>query len=196
AEIARRLGITRQTADNYRRELERRRPIETDGAGRYWIDRATYVSNIALSLEEALVLYLAARPHQRQTLLGRKPVAPALSKLALALKEPMVERLVQAANQVLDQEPAPPEREAIVATVVRAWAGRRVLRLTYRGLQSDRAYDDALRPYLIEPSPWGDGTYVLGDSETLKTEVTYKVDRIASASLTGDTFEIPATFDE
>src|SRR5690606_18986475 len=39
-------------------------------------------------------------------------------------------------------------------------------------------------------------TYVLGYSETLKTEVTYKVDRIASASLTGDTFEIPATFDE
>lgn len=193
------LGVTRQTIHNY---LKKDIPeVQQDELGRYWIDRRCYVSNIRLSLDEALVLYLAARKLQRQTWFKRQAVAGALTELAQALQKPMVVRMIGAANEVRDLEQMPAERELIMTEVVKAWANNLVLNLRYRGLKSNRAYEDRLKVYLIEPAPWGDAIYLIGHSEKINPQdkldevVMYKIDRVEQASCSGEVFEIPENFD-
>src|SRR5688572_27060474 len=65
--------------------------------GRYRVDSRTFISNIKVSWEEALILYLATRRLSRNTRLPSRPVQNALGKLATALYKPMTERLVKAA---------------------------------------------------------------------------------------------------
>lgn len=191
-ELAAHLGVSRQTVYSYLDELR----ADQDEEGRYWIDRRRFISHISLSLDEALVVYLALRRLQRLTWLRRDAVAGSLSKVARALGKPMIERMVEAANRMLDQEQAPAERELILAELVKAWANGLVLNLRYRGLGREQPFDDRFRCYLIEPSPWGDGVYLIGHSQHFGKVVTYKVERILHASTSGEEFKVPADFSE
>lgn len=199
-ELVDEMGVSRQTIHNY---LKKDIPeVEQDEQKRYWIDRRRYVSNIQLSLDEALVLYLAARKLQRQTWFQREAVAGALTELAQALQKPMVQRMIGAANEVRTLEQMPAEREQVMTAVVKAWANNLVLNLRYRPPKSNRPYEDRLRVYLIEPAPWGDAIYAIGHSEKINPKdkldevVMYKIARIERASCSGETFEIPENFDE
>jgi CRISPR-associated endonuclease/helicase Cas3 len=194
-EMAEKLGVDRITVYKDRALLESEVTFIEVERGRWKIDRTKYLSAIRLSLSEALALYLPARRAARQTLLAQPHVANALEKLAVALKQPMTERLVQAANLILTQL-AMPERVAIMETVTRGWVERVKIRIAYRGLRARQVGHHLVSPYLIEPSLWSDGAYVIGHSDYFADVAMFKIERIEQATLTRDSFEIPEKFDE
>lgn len=207
-EMAEKLGVVRTTVFRDRRELQNEAfvPIEEDENGRYRIERSRYISNIRVDLNEALALYLAVRRASRQTRIAQPHVARALEKLARALRQPMTERLARDAAAILEQS-ADPEQVKIVETVAKAWAERRQARIRYQGLHAGRAYEWLICPYLIEPSLWTDGAYLIGPAERQgggaarpalpASEVhTFKLERIDAAWPTLYDFDIPDDFDE
>lgn len=194
-EMGERLGVDRTTVFKDRGELERQIPFIEIEKGRWKIDRKQYLSAIRLNLHEALALYLAARRVSRQTRIAQPHVASALEKLASALKQPMTERLVTAASRVLNQS-AQPERVAVVETIAHAWVDQRKVRITHRGLRAKRSMNYLVSPYLIEPSLWSDGAYVIGDSDVHGGLATFKIERIEQAELTLQEFAIPDTFND
>ncbi|HEY4691592.1 MAG TPA: CRISPR-associated helicase Cas3' [Anaerolineae bacterium] len=176
--------------------METEYPFVEVERGRWKIDRLRYLSSIKLNLHEALALYLPARRAARQTLMAQPHVANGLEKLATALKQPMTERLVKAANMILAQT-AQPERVAIIETVTRGWIERRKIRIAYRGLHARQTGYHIVKPYLIEPALWSDGAYVIGYSDHFDDIAVFKIERIEFAELEpGGNFEIPEHFDE
>jgi len=194
-EMAERLGVDRITVYKDRALLEDEVPFVEVERGRWKIDRTRYLSSIRLSLHEALALYLPARRAARQTLIAQPHVANALEKLATALKQPMTERLVKAANVILSQS-AQPERVAIMETIARGWTERLKVRIAYRGLRARQTGHHLVSPYLIEPALWSDGAYIIGHSDYFDDDAVFKIERIEQATLTRESFDIPEKFDE
>lgn len=194
-EIAERLKVDRTTAYKDRQVLESELPFIEIEPGRWKIDRLRYVSAIKVDLHEALALYLAARRMSRHTRIAQPHVATAIEKLAVTLRQPMTQRLVRAAGEVLTQN-AYPERVAILEIVTRGWVEQRKVRLSYLALRARRPLNHVVSPYLIEPSLWSDGAYVIGYSEVHGGLATFKIERIETASLSLEGFTIPESFDE
>ena len=194
-EMAQRLDVDRTTVYKDRIALESEYPFLEEDTGHWRIDRNRFISEIKLNLHEALALYLAARRASRQTRVAQPHVAAAVEKLAVALRQPMTTRLVQAAAGVM-QQTEQPERVRILETLAQGWVSQQKVRITHRGLRATRSHTGHLSPYLIEPSLLGDGTYVIGYSDVLQQVATYKLERIESATLTGETFVLPQGFDE
>ena len=193
-ELADRLGVNRTTVYRDRIELERTVPFYQDEEGRYRIDRSAHISDLRVNLAEALSLYLAARRAAQQTRLKQQHIASAIEKLSVALYQPMTEGLVHTADTILTQRQAP-RRTAVFATVATAWAETRRLKLSYRAFRDGVTRTHRFEPYLLEPSPWGDGVYLIGYSDLARRVLTLKLNRIVKADLLGP-FELPDDFDE
>ncbi len=193
-ELADRFGVDRTTIYRDRRELAKEVAIVQDADGRHHVDRGRYISNIRVNLPEALSLYLAARRMSQQTRFAQTPVASGLEKLALVLRQPMTERLVKAADRILNQQTNPRQAE-IFETVARAWIDGLALRITYRPLERNQTTKHLFSPYLLEPSPWSDAIYLIGQSDRMPGIATLKLDRIERASLSG-AFSVPDDFDD
>lgn len=194
-DMAKRLGVKRETVFRDRIELTGEYPIEKDSEGRYHIPRTKLISEIKVNLHEALTLFLAARKTSRQTRFHHPHAANAVEKLAATLRQPMTEKLLKAANAVLKQE-KDPERIKILETLTQAWVEQRKVRIRYQRLESGNFVNHIIHPYLIEPSIWSDSVYVIAYSEVTERLIPFKIDRIDSAFLSGEPFEIPENFDE
>lgn len=193
-EMAARLGVTRSTVFRYRTELEQELPFVEDGPGRWKLDRRCYLSSIRVNMAEALTLYLAARRASQQTHIAQTHVANALGKLALTLLQPLTARLVKASEEIL-MPGENPARALIFETVATAWIESRQVRVTYNALRAGGASVHRFSPYLVEPSPWNDGVYLIGHSDLSNQVLTLKLDRIVDAELLGS-FTLPTDFDE
>jgi predicted DNA-binding transcriptional regulator YafY len=174
--------------------LESQLPFVEDEHGRWKVDRRRYLSSIRVNMAEALTLYLAARRTSQQTRIAQTHVANALGKLALTLLQPMTARLVQAAEKGLTQR-HDPKRTKIFETIATAWIESRQVRITYRASRQGNDHIHGFSPYLLEPSPWNDGVYLIGHSDLVNHVLTLKLDRIKDAELLGS-FTLPADFDE
>ena len=194
-EMAERLQVDRTTVYRDRVELTTEYPVEPDNDGRYHIARSKLISEIKVNLHEALSLYLAARKTSRQTRFHQPHTANALEKLAATLRQPMTERLLKAADAVMKQE-RDPERIKILEILAQAWVEQRKVRIRYQRLESREYVNHVIRPYLIEPSIWSDSVYVIAFSEVTEKIIPFKIDRIDTAVLSGDGFEIPTDFDD
>ncbi len=194
-EMADRLQVDRTTVYRDRMELEIEHVFVQDEQGRYRLDRMQYMPNLKVNLYEGLALYLATRRASRQTRISQPHVANALEKLAVALKQPMTERLVKAASSIMAQ-PTQPERVKVLETVTQGWAEQRKVRITHQALRARRPREYLVCPYLIEPSLWSDGAYLIGHSDVHKGLATFKIERIEHAELTIQNFELPEDFDE
>ncbi len=194
-ELAERLGVDRTLIYRDRIELTAQYPIEKDNAGRYRIPRTKLISEIKVNLHEALTLYLAARKTSRQTRFHQPHAANALEKLATTLRQPMTEKLLKAADKVLKQE-KDPERIKILETLAQAWVEQKKVRIEYQPLGMDGLTRHTVSVYLIEPSNWSDSVYAIALSDFNDRIVPFKIERIKTAVLSGEEFEIPADFDE
>jgi CRISPR-associated endonuclease/helicase Cas3 len=193
-ELAERLGVARTTVFRYRMELEGQWPFVEEGPGRWKLDRHRYLSSIRVNLAEALILYLAARRTSQQTHIAQMHVANALGKLAVTLLQPMTARLVNAAERILTLR-HDSARTAIFETIATAWIESRQVCVTYRTWRKEEERVHCVSPYLLEPSPWNDGIYIIGHSDLVNRVVTLKLDRITNAELL-DPFTPPTGFDE
>lgn len=193
-EMGERLGVDRTTVYRDRMALEAEHVFVQEENGRWRLDRTQYLTHLKVNLAEALSLYLAARRTSQQTRVAHTPVASALEKLALTLHQPLTTRLVRAADRILAQR-QDPGRAAVFAAVAQAWIESRELRLHYRALSHEGERTHRFAPYLLEPSPWNDGIYLIGYSDLAHRVITLKLDRITAASLLGP-FTLPDDFDE
>lgn len=194
-EMAERLEVERTTVWKDRMLLEAEVPFVQDENGRWRIDRNRYLSEIRVNLHEALALYLAARRVSRQTRIAQPHVASGLEKLAAALKQPMTERLVNAAASILAQS-TQPERVSTIEIITQAWVESRKLQIVYRALDARHALTHTVAPLLIEPSLWSDSTYLIARLERTGKPIPFKIERIEQAILLPETFAAEAGFDE
>lgn len=195
-ELAARLEVNRTTVYRTRVFMEAALgiPFIDDGHGRHRIDRQKQLGNIRLTQMEALALYLGGRRLQQQTRVAHLPTAAALEKLAHVLRRPMMEFLVRAAQEVLDQE-RDPQGAAVLEQIVEGWINGRKVRVRYRRPHADAPRVHLFSPYQFEPSVWGDGVYLIGHSDHYDAVIPLKLNRIEHASVTTEPFTVPADFD-
>ncbi len=194
-QLADRLGVSRETIFRDRKDLTLVYPVEPDEQGRYYIPRSKLISEIKLNLHEALTLYLAGRKTSRQTRFQQPHTVNAVEKLAATLRQPMTERLLKSAGRLMKQD-RDPEKIKIIETVTQAWVEQRKVRIEYQALVSEGLTRHTISPYIIEPSIWSDSVYVIARSDFNDRIFAFKMDRILSAFLSGETYEIPESFDE
>ena len=193
-EMSERLGIDRTTAYRDRQELDLEHHLIEVEEGRYQLDKVRYVSNIKLDRAEALTLYIGARRTSQQTRYAQTSAASSLEKLAITLQQPMAERLVRSADKILRQR-SDPQRTTVFENVARAWIEGLTMRLDYRAFGTDRLRTHRFDIYLIEPSPWSDGVYLIGYSDVARRIITLKLDRVEKAILSSP-FQVRPEFDE
>jgi len=194
-ELAEKLGVSRETIFRDRKDLSLEYPVEPDAQGRYHIPKNKLISEIKINLHEALTLYLAGRKISRQTRFHQPHTVNAVEKLAATLRQPMTERLLKSAERVTTQEKNP-NKVKIIETIAQAWVEQRKVRIEYQALGSDGLTRHTINPYIIEPSIWSDSIYVIAQSDFNDQTFAFKIDRILSATLSGETFEIPESFDD
>ena len=196
SELAARLEVNRSTVYRTRcfMESELDAPLVEESPGRYRIDRQRRLGSIRLTPTEALALYLGGRRLQQQTRVGHLPTATALEKLAHVLRRPMMQGLVRAAQEVLEQE-RDPQQANVLEQIVEGWITGRKVRVRYRKPHADAARVHVISPYQLEPSVWGDGVYLIGHSDHYDAVITLKLGRIEHAVVTTEPFTIPADFD-
>ncbi len=194
-DMAERLGVDRTLIYRDRIELTGQYPVEKDGEGRYHIPRTKLISEIKLNLHEALTLYLAGRKTSRQTRFHQPHTVNAVEKLAATLRQPMTDRLLKSAEQLMAQE-KDPEKIKIIETITQAWVEQRKVKIEYQALGNEGLTRHVINPYIIEPSIWSDSIYVIAQSDFNDKIFPFKIERIISATLSGETFGIPTSFDD
>lgn len=194
-EMAKRLGVNRSTVYRDRLTLETFIPFSETRPGQWRIDRGRYLSLLRVNIHEALAIYLALKRTARQTHTANPYVTNALEKIAAVLSSPMGDRLVQSAARVAGQA-LNPDRIQIAETITRAWVEGCQVKISYQSLSSPQPKEYLVNIYLVEPSIWNEGAYLIGHSDRHQAVTTFKIDRISAASLTGESYAIPASFDE
>jgi len=161
--------------------------------GKYFIRKDFQMRYIHFSREEMASLYLAARRLQQQTKTSQEHVAVALKKLANAMHKPFAESLIKAAGTVKEQE-QDNQQEQVFSDLVTGWLDKTPVRIFHHVLHGARR-DYVVHPYHIEPSPWGDGNYLIGYSEYHKKIVRFKITRIEKVVQAPGAYREPDEFD-
>ena len=196
AEIADEIGLERRTTNNYLRELETQGKAYKDGL--YWIPfklKESRLQPLDLSPEEAVTLYLGARLLAKQQDKRNEPAETALVKLASVLKADagVGDEIAQAARELANR-PMQDGYQPIFRDMVRGYIYRKKVEISYLPLRSNKLFQTTFSTYLIEPSPLGFSTYLIGYSSNINALRAYKLERIQSAHLTRESYAVPPDF--
>jgi predicted DNA-binding transcriptional regulator YafY len=194
-EIAELTGMTTRTIYRDIRALDEELgvPVFQAGRGRYGIERKYFLPPLRLTLPEAVVLFLSSRLIARWSDEYDQAVISAFTKLADLLPQPIARHVAAAMLSVGRADPNEPFTRNF-AQVAQAWADGRVIEFEYEGAAGERRRA-RVRPYFLEPDAAGRSVYLIGWDETVDAMRTYKVERIRSATLTADRYDIPDDFD-
>ncbi|MCA9994333.1 MAG: CRISPR-associated helicase Cas3' [Anaerolineales bacterium] len=194
-EMADQVGTDRTNVYRIRTKVMEKKmqiPFIEEERGRYHINRAFYVAHIKLKPAEALALYIGGRRLQQQTKTNQSDVAHALEKLSAALHKPLAEKMVQAAQAVLQQEQDSQQSQNL-QRLMEAWLNGRCVHIKHRKPHGKpRSY--TVSPYQLEPALWGDGIYLIGYSDYHNGIASFKLSRIEQITPSTIPFEIPADF--
>ena len=195
SEIARLTGMTTRTVyrDINALDDELGVPVYQAGRGRYGIDRKFFLPPLHLSVPEAIVLFLASRLIARWSDQYDTAVVSAFTKLSDALPQPIA-RHVAATMLTIEAHGADEPFSRSFSAVARGWAEGRVVELDYDPGSAPRK-KTRVHPYFLEPDAALRSVYLIGYDEPAGAMRTYKVERIRTATLTTDRYEIPADFD-
>lgn len=181
-------GVHIRTIERDLQELETTLGVALYPEGRrYRAVNAATVGPLHLTLPEARAIYIAVRLFLRYADEADPAAAAAVEKLAShlpgSLREPFL-RTVEA----LRSRPLNPDLVRVLDTITGAWAERRVLEIRYRSAGREETHTVVLEPYFLDASASGYATYLIGYSRTHGAVRTLKVERIASARPTPETF--------
>ncbi len=192
-EIAQLLGVSQRTARRYVIELSERGRLPVYRQGRVWkLVEGGHLNllRIELNLDEALALYLAARMLSAYSDKHNPHMVASLLKLAEVLPEAIGEHVERAAEAVSQRQPASKYLD-VLKGLIRAWASRRQVQLTYRdpisGARSKRLFD----PFFIEPSFIGYSCYVYGFDHFRQANCSFKLERLERVEVLDIHFEPP-----
>jgi CRISPR-associated endonuclease/helicase Cas3 len=194
-EIADEIRMERRSVNTYLRELEFQGKAFKDGL--YWLPFAlkeTKLRSFDLSPEEAVTLYLGARLLSKQQDKRNEPAETALLRLASVLKaDAGVGAEIEQAARELAQRPTKKDYQPIFRDVVRGYIYRKQVEIVYRPLNG-RPFSTTFCTYLLEPSPIGFTTYLIGHSSAPNALRAYKLERIESIRLTREGYSVPPDF--
>jgi predicted DNA-binding transcriptional regulator YafY len=195
SEIARLTGMTTRTVyrDINALDDELGVPVFQAGRGRYGIDHKFFLPPLRLSVPEAIVLFLASRLIARWSDQYDASVVSACTKLADTLPQPIAKHVAASMLTIGAADPNEPFSRSFAA-VARGWAEGRVVDIDYDpGTAPPKR--TRVHPYFLEPDAALRSVYLIAYDEPAGGMRTYKVERIRSATLTQDRYEIPEDFD-
>ena len=192
--LADQVGVSKRTIyrDLDGMDLDGGLPIWNE-KGRYGLADDAFLPPLALTLHEAMAVYLAARLLTKATDELDTEIIGVFVKLAQVLPPVIAEQLHQTADAWADTPPDEDFTRVLRALTV-ALAERRVVELDYESGVYDASRPKRrvrLHPYAIEPSANTRALYVIGWDEERADRRTFKVERIESVSVTPETFEAP-----
>ncbi len=204
AEIARRLNVNRSTITKYLDNSQLPAGIyeEEDGTHKLKMDKDADLTRASFSLHEVLAIHLATRLLATRTDKQNPHAASALRKLGLALQrldKNVSNHLLRSAD-VMDEAAAfrDPVYLKVLETLTEAWSAGRKAQISHQKADG-RITDQLFSPYFIEPYAVGQTAHVIGWRElpdgggaALRT---LKIERIRSAAITHERYDIPADFD-
>jgi len=196
AELARRLDVNRSTI---LRNLADVPNIYEETDGRLRIDRAAYLVNVRLNLDEALALHLATRLLATRLDRQNPHAAAALRKLGISMETlaPRISRHMLQSADVMDDSLFQRQDPVYLAALERltlAWAELRKVQVWHRH-DDDNVYQYTFAPYFIEPYAVGQTTHVIGLRQPPGEVRTFKVERLERVELLHEAYEIPPDFD-
>ncbi len=191
-ELARMTGVTPRSIqrDLITIESEDGVPLVND-KNRYALMREERLSPLDLTLQEARAVLIATRLFLRYSDECDAFAATALKKLAQIMPQ-AVRAQVRAAAESLSERPLDLDFTRNLSAVTDAWARGRYVRISYRSAGKQRAKEVIVAPYFLEPSAAGFATYLIGYSRTHQQIRTFKIERIVSAEMLPEHFEMPA----
>ncbi len=161
--------------------------------GLWGIEKRAFLPKLGLTLNEAMVVFLSARLMAASIDTFDPDLASAFLKLADILP-PALRDHVERTVDILSRRRRDQAFTRRFRVLVEAWAGRRIVEVTYDA----GAYDPArpprtarVHPWLIEPSAHAHALYLIGWDEEREARRTFKIDRIREVRLTPEVFEPP-----
>ncbi len=195
AEIARRCGVHRSSITRLLDEFpELGCPVDYDERGWVRIDRARYLMDVRLTLDEALAVFIGSRLLARHSDRPNPHVVSGLAKLGLALRGParaIGDHIGEIAEH-LKRRPTAAAREFVRALEVltRAWADRTSVYVYTRDApERARKFD----PYFIEPTMFT--CYAIGYDHWRQDIRTFKIQWLKSVSASTESFTVRPGFD-
>jgi predicted DNA-binding transcriptional regulator YafY len=149
---------------------------------------------IPLTVPEALNIFLAARLMLKYSNRYDPNIESTFLKLSAVVPTPLREEV----RKTTDWMRGLPKNEAYLRNLVKlaeAWMSQRQVIITYQSLEAHKASARIIDPYFIEPAAHGHASYVIGYCHLKKEIRVFKIERIASANLTAETYTIPTDFD-
>ncbi|MBM4466866.1 MAG: WYL domain-containing protein [Chloroflexi bacterium] len=199
AEVARRLGVNRSTIYRHLPDLTARFAVYETDDGRLAIDRDSYLTNVRLTLHEAMAVHLAARLMATRMDKQNPHAAAALRKLGLALERlaPRISEHLQRSADVMDDaaQRHDPVYLEVLETLTRAWSLERKVRVWHQHEKTGRVFEYVFAPYFIEPYAVGQTTHAIGWREPPGAVRTLKLERIRRIEPLDEPYEIPPDFD-
>lgn len=200
ADIARRLSVNRSTITKYLDKDQLPPAIYEDDldGNKLKLDRSADLTRATFNLHEVMAIHLATRLLATRTDKQNPHAASALRKLGMALQRldrNVSAHLLQSAN-VMDEDAhfRDPVYLKVLETLTEAWSAGRKVQLSHQ-MPDGRIFDYRLSPYFIEPYAVGQTAHVIGFREPPGALRTLKIERIRSAEITHDQYEIPPDFD-
>lgn len=191
------VGVSKRTVyrDLTAMDMDAGLPIWQEG-GRFGLEREAFLPPLALTLHEATTLFLSARMLAKTSDEHDTELIGAFVKLAQILP-PVLAEHIQATVDAFSGTPANERFTRVFRVLAEAWAQRRVVEIEYDAGVYDPARGPRrtrVRPWAIEPSALTHALYLMGWDESRQARRTFKVERILTASLTPETFQVePAT---
>ncbi len=200
SEVARRIGVNRSTIWKYIESNELPPGVYQDefDDNKLKLDRAADLTRASFSLHEVMALHLATRLLATRTDKQNPHAASALRKLAKALQRldhNVSHHLLRSAD-VMDEAAAyrDPVYLQVLETLTEAWSAGRKVRVEHLHA-SGRVDAYTFAPYFIEPYAVGQTTHVIGWRDPPRAIRTFKIERLRSAQILPDRYEIPVDFD-
>jgi len=101
---------------------------------------------------------------------------------------------IEQAARELAQRPVQENYQPIFRDVVRGYIYRKKIEIAYRPLNWGKSFQTIFSTYLLEPSPIGFTTYLIGHSSIVNARRAYKLERIESVRLTKEDYAVPPEF--
>ena len=199
-EVARRIGVHRSVITKYLDQDDLPPGIYEDDLDgkRLKIDRAADLTKASFTLHEVMAIHLATRLLATRTDKQNPHASSALRKLGLALQrlDENVSRHLLLSADVMDEDASyrDPVYLEVLETLTAAWASGRKVRVSHQ-MEDGRIYDYTFSPYFIEPYAVGQTAHALGLREPPGKVRTFKIERLRSAEILCEEYELPDTFD-
>lgn len=199
AEIARRLQVNRSTITRYLQNDQLPPGVYEDDldGNKLKLDRAADLTRATFGLHEVMAIHLATRLLATRMDKPNPHAASALRKLGQALQrlDQNVSRHLLASADVMDQEAKyyDPVFLDVLQKLSEAWSAGRKVRLTHQ-MPDGEVFEYKFSPYFIEPYAIGQTVHVIGLREPPGKIRTFKLERLQTAEILHERYEIPPDF--